>query len=91
MLLTCNAECTKIKKKSSSPAFKDLEIGDVINFSVPIEPVGSNRGRTYAVYIRCFNTKTREVGELSFNQIGRILKCFEFEELDRPLFAFEME
>ena len=79
MTLKCKAKCTEIHKKSQSPAFKDLSVGDSVEFSVEIKAVGGNRG-SYAVYIRCFNPKTNQESKLSFNQIGRTLECFEFEE-----------
>ena len=80
MVLKCNATCTKVHKKSQSPAFKELRIGDRIEFSIEMEPVGRNLRGTHAAYIRCFNPKTNQVSELSFNQIGRTLDCFEFTE-----------
>ena len=90
MILKCNAECVEVKKKSSSPAFINLQVGDVISFSVEIKAVGRNKG-TYATYIRCYNCKTKRTSDLSFNQIERVLNNFEFEELERPLFSDEME
>lgn len=30
MELKCEAVCTKVYKKSSSPAFKNLQVGDII-------------------------------------------------------------
>lgn len=79
MTLKTVAVCTKIHKKSQSPAFKDLQIGDSIEFSVEIKAVGRNRG-SYATYIICHNSKTNNESKLSFNQIGKTLDCFEFEE-----------
>lgn len=79
MTLKTIATCKAIHKKSQSPAFKDLEIGDQIEFSIEIKAVGRNRG-SHAAYINCFNPKTHSESKLSFNQIGRTLDCFEFEE-----------
>jgi hypothetical protein len=73
-------KCVKVNGKSQSPAFKGIAVGDVIDFSTEIKPVGRNGG-TYAVYIKCFNPKTGEVSNLSFNQIGRVLYNFEFKQL----------
>lgn len=81
MVLKCKATCKKVLKKSCSPAFKDLRCGDVIEFSVEIKAVGRNKG-TYATYIKCFNLQTKKESSLSFNQIGRTLNCFEFEEIN---------
>lgn len=79
MTLSCVGRCLKISKKSQSPAFKGLTAGDIIEFSTEIEAVGRNGG-TYATYIKCFNPVSKEVSQLSFNQIGRVLNNFEFEQ-----------
>lgn len=79
--LKCKVICTDIKKKSQSPAFRDLQIGDKMLFSVSMNKAGSGRSGTYAKYINCYNYKTKEVSQLSFNQIGNVMKNFEFEEI----------
>lgn len=79
MTLTTTAICTNIHKKSQSPAFKNLQVGDQIVFSIEIKAVGRNRG-SHAAYINCFNPKTQNESKLSFNQIGKTLDCFEFDE-----------
>lgn len=71
----------KINRKSSSPCFKDLKFGDVIEFSVPIVRVGRHRG-TYATYILCHNCRTDVESQLSFNQIEKVLECCELEEIN---------
>ena len=80
MTLKTIAKCTKIYKKSGSPAFKDIIVGDKILFSCDIKPCGRNKS-TYATYICCKNERTGEESNLSFNQIQRVLKNFEFEEM----------
>lgn len=80
MKMRCTGMITKILGKCTSPAFKDVQIGDEIDFSVPIKAVGHNRS-TYAVYITCKNIRTNEVSELSFNQLSRIMEKFEFQEV----------
>lgn len=82
MTLKTTGTCTKIHKKSQSPAFKDLQIGDQIEFSIEIKAVGRNRG-SHAEYIICLNPKTQNESKLSFNQIGKTLDCFEFEEINQ--------
>jgi len=77
MTLSCIARCTKVNKKSQSPAFKGLVIGHLVSFSTDIKAVGRNKG-TYATYIECFNPQTGETSNLSYNQIGRVLDNFEF-------------
>lgn len=34
--LECKAVCIEVHKKSVSPAFKNLKVGDVIKFSTPL-------------------------------------------------------
>lgn len=79
MTLKTTAICTKIHKRSQSPAFKNLQIGDLIEFSIEIKAVGRNKG-SHAAYINCLNPKTQNESKLSFNQIGKTLDCFELEE-----------
>ena len=81
MKLKCKAKCTKVNKKSSSPAFKDLCIGDVIELSIDVAAVGSGSKGSKAAYICCVNPKTKLQSKLSFNQIERVLEAFEFEEI----------
>lgn len=81
LTLKCEAICTGIKKKSQSPAFMDLQIGDKMLFSVSMNEAGGGRSGTYAKYINCYNYKTNKVSQLSFNQIGNVMKNFEFEEI----------
>lgn len=78
MILKCVGKCMKVYKKSSSPAFKDLQVGDIIEFSINIERVGTGRSGSHAAYIKCVNPKTSLQSKLSFNQIGKVLENFEF-------------
>ena len=81
MKLICNAIVKKVFKKSQSPAFKDLQPNDAIDFTVEIKAVGRNKG-TYATYIECHSLQNDEVSKLSFNQIGRVLSNYEFEQVN---------
>ena len=81
LTLKATAIVTKINRKSSSPCFKNLKVGDVIEFSVPIIRVGRHRG-TYATYILCHNCRTDVESQLSFNQIEKVLECCELEEIN---------
>lgn len=76
MTLRCKAECTKVHKKSKSPAFEGMQVGDVIDFSIEIKSV-----KGCAAYIMCRNLRTNMVSRLSFNQIVHTLDRFEFKEL----------
>lgn len=80
LTLRTTATVTKINRKSSSPCFKNLQVGDVIEFSVPISYAGYSRNGTCATYIRCYNKRTNAESRLSFNQLDRVLECCELEE-----------
>lgn len=84
LILRTTATVTKINRKSSSPCFNNLQLGDVIEFSIPIKNVGrkcSRRG-SLASYILCHNHRTNAKSELSFNQIEKVLECCELEEIN---------
>ena len=53
------ATVIKINRKSSSPCFKNLKVGDVIKFSTPISYAGYTRNGTDATYIKCYNSRTK--------------------------------
>lgn len=76
--LRCIAECVAVKKKTSTKMFSKVKVGDEVVFSVPVKAVGGNRGNTYAVGTRCVSKRIVEVKGLTFNEIGRVLDCFEF-------------
>lgn len=79
------ATVTKINRKSTSPCFKDLKVGDVIEFSVPIFRTRRHRV-TYAIYILCHNCRTNAESKLSFNQIEKVLECCELLEENPRLY-----
>lgn len=83
LTLRTTATVTKTNRKSSSPCFKDLQIGDVIEFSAPISYAGYASHGAYATYIKCYNNRTGAESRLSFNQIHKVLECCELEEVIR--------
>lgn len=82
LTLKTTATVTKINRKSSSPCFKNLKVGDVIEFSVPISYAGYSSHGSCATYILCHNCRTDTESRLSFNQIERVLECCELEEVN---------
>lgn len=70
-----------IKRKTKAQMFKNLLVGDVVEFSVPIKRARTNRG-TYATYIEAKNVKTGEVTHSSFNQLPIVLDAFELAPTD---------
>lgn len=80
MEMICKAKCIAINKKTKAKMFQNVEVGDIVIFSVPIKAVGRSRGRSYAVEIRCVNVTKNEDTCLTFNELSRILRYFEFEQ-----------
>jgi len=64
-----------ILKKTKAQMFEDIEVGDSLMFSVPIDYAGGNRG-TYATYIECCNVSKGNVTHKSFNELPQILSYF---------------
>jgi len=84
IVMTSSVGITKVLKRTKAKLFKDVEVGDALNFSVPIEAAGMSQRGTHASYITVTlvppladNSSTY----LSFNQIGRYLDMFEYEVL----------
>ena len=71
-----------IKRKTKAKMFCDVKVGDMLQLSVPVEYVGSNRGRSYAVDIKVKNLNSGQVTHKTFNQITPLLNCFEMREID---------
>ena len=82
--LKSTLEVTKVFKKSSSPAFKGLKVGDILELTTPIKKAGRSSSGSKATYILCYNPQTGETSKLSFNQIGKTMDSFEFKELTLP-------
>ena len=68
---------SKVLKKTRAELFKDLKEGDRIILSIPVKYAGYNRG-VHASYIEVENLSTGKTTYKSFNQLPRLLKCFEF-------------
>lgn len=76
---------SNIHSKSTTGAFKNASVGDKIIFTCPMTKAGrrldsGGYGTTYAKYIHIENTRTGGASDLTFNQIERVLKNFEFED-----------
>ena len=86
MNLKCIARISAVHCKSTTGAFKDAIVSDKIIFTCPMTKAGRRNdsggyGTTYAKYINIFNERTGGESNLTFNQIERVLKNFDFEEL----------
>jgi len=71
----------EIKRKTSAKMFKDIEVGDRISLSVDVDYAGSNRGMTYATYIKCTSLSKKDVAYKSFNEMPRFLNMFKLKEV----------
>lgn len=75
-------EVFNIIKKTNAKIFKDIEVGDILQFSVPLEYAGTGSGGTYAVDIRVENiSKPGNIAYKTFNQLPSLLRHFELEEI----------
>ena len=72
---------TQVLKKTTTRFFKNLKVGDMITFEMPIRPSGTGRSGIYASYITVTNIKTKEQNKFSFNQLDAPLKMFELKEV----------
>jgi ribosomal protein L19 len=69
----------KINRRSQAKMFKDLKVGDQIEFSVPLKSAGRGSRGSYATYIIVKNINTGDTTSSSFNQLPNILKAFKFK------------
>lgn len=76
-------EVVKIVNKTRAKMFKDIEVGDILSFSVPIKYAGTtSSGASNSVSIRVENeSKEDNVVYKTFNQLPTILRNFELMEL----------
>lgn len=92
MTLETVAKCIKIKKKSKSAAFQNMQIGDIVHFSCELSSARyCSSGGTCAKYITCHNLRTDQISILSFNQLDRILWNFEFAEHRKSFVPIQTE
>jgi len=73
-----------IAKKTKAALFKDVEVGDRLQFEIKLRSVGRGRG-LYATYVTARNL-TKGVADSSKSQteISNILQLFELEEENEP-------
>lgn len=82
MNLTCRAKCLTVKKKTKAKMFQSVQAGDIIEFTLPLQPAGSRGIGTYASFVKCVNKRTNEEVQFSLNQFGLFLyKCFDWEQI----------
>lgn len=71
-----------IVKKTGAYMFKDIQVGDVLEFSVPLEYAGSHKGISRTVSIKVANLRQANIASYkTFNQLPRLLSYFELEEM----------
>ena len=71
----------RIKGKTQAEMFKDVEVGDKLQFSIPLKHAGGSRG-THASYITAKNLTKNSLTKRSFNQLPGLLERFELEEVE---------
>ena len=79
-------EIKSIKKQTQAKIFKDMIVGDKVQFSIEIKESGfSMSGGRRASYIRCTNLNTYQSVYKSFNELPKIIKCFELGEFNKHI------
>ena len=70
-----------IRRKTQAQIFKNIKPGGLLQFSIPIEYAGSNRGKTYASYVKIenLNQEVENTTHKSFNELPRLLSYFTLE------------
>ena len=79
-------EIKSIKKQTQAKMFKDMIVGDKVQFSIEIKESGfSMSGGRRASYIRCTNLNTYQSVYKSFNELPKIIKCFELVKFNKHI------
>lgn len=79
-------EIKSIKKQTQAKIFKDMIVGDKVQFSIEIKESGfSISGSRRASYIRCTNLNTYQSVYKSFNELPKIIKCFELVKFNKHI------
>lgn len=83
MNLICTAKCLAVKKKTKAQMFQNVQVGDIIEFSLPLLPVDSRgMGRICVSFVKCVNKRTNEEARLSLNQFELFVdNYFEWEQI----------
>lgn len=70
---------SEIKAKTTARLLKDVKVGDVLEFSLPLRSTGHGRA-AYVPMIRVTNLHTEETTTFSLNELSKILdRAFVFE------------
>ena len=73
---TPKLKITAINKSTKARGFRQLKIGDTVQFRSALEHIGRNRG-LYATYFRMFINDEQTEFEFSQNEFVRYLDYFE--------------
>ncbi len=74
----------EIIKKSQAKMFKNLNVGDSVEFRLDIKHIGTgSKGRTYASGIKIINVKSNELTIKTLNELPKILENFKFESEEK--------
>lgn len=68
-------------KKSGATMFKNLEVGDVVEFAIPLCGVGHCSNGSRAAKIQVVNLSTGERTVTTFNRVESIMSSFIFKEI----------
>lgn len=81
LVMRCIARCTKVNGRSRAQMFKNVRAGDEIVFALAIKPSKRSASYIYAQYLDIKNLSNQETAKFSLNEVARIIKNFEFEQV----------
>ena len=76
---TCRV--TMVHKNTTWKAFEDLNVGDLMHFSIKLSHTASGSCGRKQAYVICKNLKTGVESKYTLNQIERPMANYEWEEL----------
>lgn len=76
----CRLQVVSIRKKTTAKLFKDVHVGDVLRFSLPLSGPGRVTRGCRASYMQVVNENTGESTKISMNNFDRIRDSIEYTD-----------
>ena len=82
--LRSKTRVVKIKRQSFSECFADMQVGDTIEFSLPIERLDTYKGTSIhkTTKVICHNCRTDKEALLGVNRLVQVLDCCVLKEIN---------
>ena len=79
--MRCTLVVVEVISKTNAQFFKELKVGDMLEFSTVLRGQGRGNNGTYAQNVVIKNVHTGETVVKTFNRLNSILNNFVFEEV----------